>query len=117
MPSHAPPKRSEERRSVPPPPLFVGRAIELDRLKSVLLGDAGPRLRVAVIEGVAGVGKSALAQAFGGSFSEAKRGPIVSFRARSEPLGLLLDDLRRLSPGGRVRERTSNSERLDDLAD
>ncbi|HJZ87004.1 MAG TPA: AAA family ATPase, partial [Polyangia bacterium] len=91
-----------------PPAVFVGRERELDRLAAML-----ERVPVAIIGGVAGIGKSALAYAM------AARWPSATVHTRvapEEPLASVLDDLRRRLAGGAVPEAGSDDERLDDLA-
>ncbi len=104
--------------AVPPPPaVFVGRGAELERL-CVGLG----RVSVAVVCGVAGVGKSALASAFAATWE----GPVAYGRIGSEAsIAELCDDLVRQLAGScgdsspRVAARVLDERRalwvLDDL--
>ncbi len=89
------------------PAVFVGREAELARLTGGLA-----RVAVALVVGVAGVGKSGLAYAF----AARRGGQSLHRKLRREPLGALLDDLRRLTAGGPVPELRSDAERLEDLA-
>lgn len=90
-----------------PPSVLVGRARELARIK-----EAHRRLGVAVLFGVPGVGKSALATAYAADFGEAA----VHVRCDGTPLAGLLDDVRRQLARGLVPELGSLEERTLDIA-
>lgn len=92
-----------------PPAVFLGRKGELDKLSSALEG-----VSVAVIVGIAGAGKSALAFSFARSKEDSGR-PVLFLRARSAGLSTLVDDARRALEGGAVFEVASDEERIDDL--
>src|SRR5262245_45493431 len=88
------------------PRIFEGRTEELARLRAGL-----DQLSVAVICGIAGVGKSALAQAYAASFA----GPVFSQKVSSSALSTLADDLRRRLTPGPLSEPATPEERLADL--
>src|SRR5207248_7546466 len=94
--------------SVPrPSALFVGRDAELARLRDKL-----KQVPIAVIYGVAGIGKSTLACALAASWD----GPVAYRKAGDgEPVAALLDDVRRQLAGGPVSEAATDDERLEDL--
>ena len=94
--------------SVPrPSALFVGRDAELARLRDKL-----EQVPIAVIYGVAGIGKSTLACALAASW----HGPVAYRKAGDEePVAALLDDVRRQLAGGPVSEAATDDERLEDL--
>ena len=94
---------------VQPPTLFVGRDAEIARLQALL-----PRVPVALICGVAGVGKSALAYRIAADW----RGRQIHRRiAARQTLGALCDDLRReCAASDVVPEAHDDAERLADLA-
>ncbi len=71
------------------------------------------RVSVAVVVGVAGVGKSALAHAYAARFADTS----VYARVGSEPLGSLLDDVRRQLERGTVPELFDDEARALDLAE
>jgi len=89
-------------------PIFVARELELARLNEALA-----QIPVALICGVAGVGKSALALALAARW----RGTVIYRKAASEPLATLVDDLRRQLARGGMGEVLSNEERILDLVD
>jgi ATP-dependent Clp protease ATP-binding subunit ClpA len=90
-----------------PTPTFVGRDAELARLEGAL-----ERVGVALLVGVAGVGKSAIAYKLAAS-----RAHVVYRRCGSnEPLATLVDDLRRQIAGEAVVELPDDDDRLADLA-
>ena len=105
---------SPQRRSIlrsTASPVFVGREVEIGRLERGLRD-----VRLASIVGLAGVGKSALAQRFAGRW----RGPVVCHHVRAGQLAAeLLDDVRRsLAPPERgTPELATDGERLIDVAD
>lgn len=91
-----------------PPAIFVGRRSEIARVEEMLA-----RVKVAVIYGVGGVGKSALAYAVAARWTR----PIVHHTAvTGEPLAALVDDIRRQLAGGPVTEMTREDERTLSLA-
>ncbi len=99
-----------QRRSIASP-VFVGREAEVERLERGLRD-----VPLATIAGIAGVGKSALAQRFAARWS----GPVVCHHVRAgAPAAELLDDLRRsLAPARQVTpELATDGERLSDLAE
>jgi tetratricopeptide (TPR) repeat protein len=97
-----------------PPAVFLGRQAELDELASALV-----RAPVALLFGVAGVGKSALAFAFAARWA----GPVVYRRMLEDdtPEHVALDLLREVgaaAPAGKMRVESDLSalgERLDEL--
>jgi hypothetical protein len=99
-----------QRRSIASP-VFVGREAEVERLERGLRD-----VPLATIAGIAGVGKSALAQRFAARWS----GPVVCHHVRAgAPAAELLDDLRRsLAPARQgTPELATDGERLSDLAE
>jgi DNA-binding winged helix-turn-helix (wHTH) protein/tetratricopeptide (TPR) repeat protein len=89
--------------------LFVGRDAELARLREKL-----EQVPIAVIYGVAGIGKSTLACALAASWD----GPVAYRKAGDEePVATLLDDVRRQLAGGPVSEAATDDERLQDLVE
>ncbi|MGZ3441620.1 MAG: ATP-binding protein, partial [Polyangia bacterium] len=94
---------------VRPPALFVGRDAEIARLQALL-----PRVPFALICGVAGVGKSALAYRIAADWP----GRQIHRRiAAGQTLGALCDDLRReCAASDVVPEAQDDAERLADLA-
>ncbi len=91
-----------------PPAVFLGRSAELDKLAS-----AFQRVAVAVIIGVAGIGKTSLALSF---VASAGSGPVVFLRARPAGLAGLVDDARRALSGSAVAEVATDEQRIEDLA-
>src|SRR5882724_4066120 len=92
-----------------PSAIFVGRDEPLRRIEQALV-----RVPVAVICGVAGIGKSTLA------FSLAERwaNTVVYQRiSDGEPLAQLIDDVRRTLARGPVPELGDDAERMADLAE
>ncbi|MFI7694984.1 helix-turn-helix domain-containing protein [Nonomuraea sp. NPDC049655] len=107
-----PPERPRPAQLPHDVPGFTGRCAELARLAE-LMPDSGNAIAIAVIDGVAGVGKSALAVHFAhrvaGRFpdgqlhldlrgSDAERGPLPPAEALAQLVRALAPDLRRL-PG------------------
>ncbi len=90
-----------------PPAVFLGREREVTRLS-----DAHARVSVAVVYGMAGVGKSALVHTFAQRFGEAAA---YGRAAAGVALATLLDDARRQLARGAVAEVTSDDERMADL--
>jgi tetratricopeptide (TPR) repeat protein len=91
-----------------PTPIFVGRDRELGRLQQRL-----GQLSVAVVYGVAGVGKSSLASKLVGLVGKTT---VYTRAGAGQPLETLLDDVRRELAGGRVAEAESLEARLADTA-
>src|SRR4051812_40536976 len=92
-----------------PSAIFVGRDEQLGRIVQAL-----PHVPVAVICGVAGIGKSTLAF----SIAERWESEVVYRRiGDGEPLSRLIDDVRRALARGSVPELDKNEERLVDLAE
>jgi DNA-binding response OmpR family regulator len=89
-------------------PVFVGRAEERERLLRMLAV-----VRVALVYGVPGVGKTALAL----SAAQGWQGPVMLYKAAVGPVSVLADDLRRRLAHGPVREAESDEERLLALAE
>jgi len=79
-------------------PIFIARDLELARLNEALA-----QVSVALIYGVAGVGKSSLALAHAAH----SNGPVVYRKAASEPLSTLVDDVRRHLNGSTLTEALS----------
>lgn len=107
-----PPRRRSAAASVPqpappprPPAVFVGRDRELAQLDRGL-----DRVPVAVVCGLAGVGKSSLAYAAAAKW----QGPAVYARATGAGLSALLDELRRAL--GATTELRTDDERAGALA-
>jgi tetratricopeptide (TPR) repeat protein len=92
------------------PPQLVGRAAEIERLTASL-----ERLPVAVVYGVPGVGKTAVAQAVGAAWRKSGR-PIWYRKSRGEPIATIVADLRREIAGGAAAEEPDEESRLVDLA-
>lgn len=92
-----------------PPAVFLGRERETARL-----ADALARVPVALVYGVAGVGKSALVHAFAERWGEAA---VYARATEDAPLGALVDDARRQLARGPVPEVTSDDERIADLVE
>ena len=91
-----------------PPAIFVGRQSEIARVEEMLT-----RVKVAVIYGVGGVGKSTLAYAVAARWTR----PIVHHAVvGDEPLAALVDDVRRQLARGPVPEITREDERTLSLA-
>jgi hypothetical protein len=110
--------RRSERRATPPsrwsalppaaPALFVGRAAELRALTAGLR-----RVPVALVYGVGGIGKSALAYMVAG---QARR-PVVYRRvAEADDLVAVVDDLRRALAAGAIRDERDGERALAALA-
>src|SRR5437899_3158383 len=96
-------------RAPSPAATFVGRQPELDRLEGALA-----RVPIALVYGVAGVGKSALAYVLAARFG----GPVAYRRATgAEPMSALVDDLRRQLARGPVPEAENDEQRLADLCE
>lgn len=89
-----------------PSPLFTGRDAELARVES-----AFSRVKLAWIDGVAGVGKSTLALAY----AERWPGPVVVCQAGALPLEALLDDARMALGPPEPPEPRDNASRMRDL--
>ena len=84
--------------------LFIGRDAELARLRDKL-----EQVPIAVIYGVAGIGKSTLACALAATW----HGPVAYRKAGDEePVAALLDDVRRQLAGGPVTEAADAREAL-----
>jgi hypothetical protein len=88
--------------------VLVGRDEQLARLVRGL-----STVSTALLYGVAGVGKSAIAYAWAARWAHGT----VYRRAHAEPLQVLVDDLRRQLAEEPVPEMTSDEERLADLVD
>lgn len=114
-----PPDAPAARPSLLPstPAVFVGRERELARLEARLCAPAG-RVSVGVIDGVPGVGKSALAFAFAALHAERRpEAPHVLYASvRSLPVEAFVDELRRLASPRPLQESLDVSERIRDLA-
>ena len=92
------------------PALFVAREDELERAIQ-----AFERFEAVALLGVAGVGKSAMAQALASSYS----GPVVASRARDDSLSSVINDARHLlseDEDGAIVDLANDDERLDELA-
>lgn len=113
------PEASVARPSILPstPAVFVGRDRELARLEARLCAPSG-RVSVGVIDGVPGVGKSALAFAFAESHKRKRpEAPHVLYApVRSLSVEAFVDELRRLASARPLRESLEISERIRDLA-
>src|SRR6266849_3650296 len=91
-----------------PPPLFIGRQAEIERVEEMLA-----RVEVAIIYGVGGVGKSALAYAVAARW----KGKIVHHGvAPDQPVAAQVDNIRRQLAGGPVPEITRERDRIMHLA-
>ena len=91
-----------------PPALFIGRQAEIERVEEMLA-----RVEVAIIYGVGGVGKSALAYAVAARW----KGKIVHHGvAPDQPVAAQVDDIRRQLAGGPVPEITRERDRIMHLA-
>lgn len=99
---------TSSRQGLGPPAVFVGRAEEVQRVGSMLR-----RVRTAVLYGLPGVGKSALAAAMAARY----RGPVVHRRIRpGDSLDVVVDDVRRLLSDAPVAQALSDASRLEELA-
>ncbi len=91
-----------------PSPIFVGREAELQRLE-----DGLRQVSVALVVGVAGVGKSAITYALAARWPK----PVAYRKATREPLAVLLDDARRQLTTEALPTARDDAERILELAD